>query len=235
MFALRVPAFTIAGQSRFETYTGGLVSLAVVIVTFLFAILKLQHLINHKNPLVNTIIDKNAVSNEEKFEFAKQPDFMMAFALERTTTNERLEDPHFVKWFAEHWSSQDSIMTKKAIKMHKCTPQDFEKFYEPNVKSINRFTQFKENGGLYCIDWEEADIAVWGSRSSGNFGALDIMAVPCHMGMLVSPIDTPDGLGVWEEPDPECNQDRDKALQYMNNLRLIIVHNEGRFESQQFG
>lgn len=150
---------------------------------------------------------------------------MMAFALERSTTNEKLEDPRFVKWTAEHWSSENSIMTKHVIPMHHCTEKDFEKFHEPIEHSVNRFRQFKENGDLHCIDWKEADVAIWGDRSSGNFGALDIMAIPCHVGMLVYPRDTPDGLGVWEEPDPECNWDKDKALEYMNDLRIIVVYN----------
>ena len=90
----------------------------------MFALVKLEHLLNRNNPQVNTFVDKDALIAEDTHEFTSANEFMMALALERTTTNERLDDPHFVKWFAEHWTKKDGVMTKRAIPMHKCTNLD---------------------------------------------------------------------------------------------------------------
>lgn len=70
MFAIHIPNFTLAGQTKFQTYAGGVVSMVLSIVVFTFALLKLEHMISRKNPNVNAFVDKNQVLTEDVFEFA---------------------------------------------------------------------------------------------------------------------------------------------------------------------
>lgn len=107
----------------------------------------------------------------------------MAFVLEDVITLELLNDPKFVKWFTIQYIGKENKNTKKAIQMHTCTEKDFAKFYQPSNIFAERFEKLRKSNGMQCIDWEQDDIQIFGSEASGNFGALDIVAVPCHMGM----------------------------------------------------
>ena len=93
-----------------------------------------------------------------------------------------LDDPKFVKWFAIYIQGVEGKVTKRAVPMHPCTNAEFDKFYEPSKAYTDRFKGLRKSGSMMCIDWVEADLPIYGTESSGNFGSLDVMAVPCHIG-----------------------------------------------------
>ena len=93
--------------------------------------------------------------------------------------------------------------------------------YEPSKTSYNKIQKFKQNGGLYCINYSLADINLYGSWIFENeYSALDIMAVPC--GMQPS--------GFTEPIREDCVWDRQEALNYLGTISLIIVYNQGVFK-----
>ena len=67
--------------------------------TFLFAVLKLQHLLSKHNPTVNTFVQRDAFDETDVWRGADNDDFMMAFAVVDFVTGEVKNDPRFVKWY----------------------------------------------------------------------------------------------------------------------------------------
>ena len=117
--------------------------------------------------------------------------------------------------------------------MHPCTNAEFDKFYEPSKAYTDRFKGLRKSGSMMCIDWVEADLPIYGTESSGNFGSLDVMAVPCHMGQEIE--ETENDIGVFVQPPSSCNTNLDDAQLYIKNIRIVVIYNEGRFQQDQYG
>ena len=65
MFGAPLPAFNLNGKEKVRTYGGGCMSLSIIYVTFLYATLKLQHLLSKHNPSVNTFLVRDALDENE--------------------------------------------------------------------------------------------------------------------------------------------------------------------------
>ena len=50
MFGRRVPTFNLEGDDEVKTRVGGFVSLLLIYTTLLYALLKVRHLLEYKNP-----------------------------------------------------------------------------------------------------------------------------------------------------------------------------------------
>ena len=100
MFARPIPAFNISGETEVRTHFGGCISIAIIYVTFIFATLKLQHLLSRHNPSVNVFVDQDALSSDDIWDGANEDDFMVAFAVVDYISGEAKTDKSFVKWFA---------------------------------------------------------------------------------------------------------------------------------------
>ena len=81
IFALEWPQFNIAGREKLSTLAGGLGSLFIMLITFLYGSAKLMKMYLRENPTINNYMRHDAYTNNEKFNF-KDENFMMAFALE---------------------------------------------------------------------------------------------------------------------------------------------------------
>ena len=71
-------------------------------MTFLFATLKLQHLLSRHNPSVNTYIEKDAFDDSDIWLGTENEDFMLAVTVVDYATGEVKDDPKFVKWFGQY-------------------------------------------------------------------------------------------------------------------------------------
>ena len=102
MFPRPIPAFNISGETEVRTHLGGCISIAIMYVTFIFATLKLQHLLSRHNPSVNVFVDQDALSYDDIWDGANEDDFMVAFAVVDYMSGEAKSDKKFVKWFAQY-------------------------------------------------------------------------------------------------------------------------------------
>lgn len=75
-------------------------SLSIIYVTFLYATLKLQHLLSKHNPSVNTFLVRDAL-NENEIWSGEDQDFQLALTIVNFATGEVKNDPKFVKWYGE--------------------------------------------------------------------------------------------------------------------------------------
>ena len=130
MFGAPLPSFNLKGKEKVRTYGGGCMSLSIIYVTFLYATLKLQHLLSKHNPSVNTFLVRDALSENEIWSGEDQ-DFQLALTIVNFATGEVKNDPKFVKWYGEFIDLSNGNKTLSEIPMHECTEKDFAKFHEP--------------------------------------------------------------------------------------------------------
>ena len=121
MFSEPLPAFNIEGSRDIRTNCGGCVSLIIMYVLFLFAVLKLQHLLSKHNPTVNTFVERDFIDENDIWYAADTGDFMMAFTVTHFLNGEVKDNANFTKWFAEYVIQVDGEFSYEEIPMHKCT------------------------------------------------------------------------------------------------------------------
>ena len=102
MYREPLPGFNIEGSTHVRTYCGGCITLIISLVLFMFSTLKLQHLLQKHNPVVNTHVKVDEFDEKDVWYGAEDEDFMMAFALSRFPIGGSIGDPKFIKWLAEY-------------------------------------------------------------------------------------------------------------------------------------
>ena len=93
MFGAPLPNFNSQGRATVKTSCGTCVSLLILTVTFMFAILKLEHLVEKKNPSITT--NSTPLAAGERFNTGDE-DFMMAFAAVGQYDRQSKSDPRYV-------------------------------------------------------------------------------------------------------------------------------------------
>ena len=114
MFGASVPGLNMNGRDSIQTVPGAIISIMIMVVTGLFAVLKLQYMLMRKSPDVVEVVDITAFDLSDKFDTA-QDDFMMAVSAERHQKGARM-DPRYVQW---------------VVTLIKSTPDSFESIYVP--------------------------------------------------------------------------------------------------------
>ena len=110
---------------------GGCVTLVTLMLTLIFAALKLQQLIMHKDPTINAHTEYDALKD---FEFdTAVPEFYFAIGLENLMTGEPYADPRFFRWAAQLLVVTEGglVETGGQLVLHPCTQEDMQNFYEP--------------------------------------------------------------------------------------------------------
>lgn len=115
------------GETRVFTSMGGIMTLIIVYVTFLYATLKFQHLVERNNPQV-VQWKKNGVLQDEVFH-SDEDNFMIAFAIEDFVTYDSKTDPRYLKWQTVYLEVKDGVtITERKIDTYPCTEKDFKRF-----------------------------------------------------------------------------------------------------------
>lgn len=106
--------------------------------------------------------------------------------------------------------------------MHKCTKEELDRFYEPTKASSGLVEHLKEAEAFMCLNWRGVELA--GEDPAINSQTIDIMLVPCNMR------DTLLGDFTKEDRIPEnCNYDKDKLIEYLGPIQLLVYQNSGSF------
>ena len=133
IFGNSVSSFNIGGQTVVKTVTGAFVTLTMYTLMFAFTTLKLEHLIERKNPIIST----NLIPLEEGTTYSTDSDeFMMAFTAENYDTGKAISDPRFVRWLFAVWERDGSSSKITYYPMHKCTDEEFARFEKSNRESV---------------------------------------------------------------------------------------------------
>ena len=134
MFNHAVPSFNLKGNSRVGTVIGGLLSLTIIYITFLYGCTRLLHLYKRKNPTINTYERSDAFSTQERLSL-NEFNFMMAFTMENYFSGQTLDDPRYVKWVATYEVVQDGKIDSKELPVYQCSDEDYAKFYPFDERS----------------------------------------------------------------------------------------------------
>ena len=186
LFDAAVPSFNLSGKARIGTIYGGLMSLSMLYLTFLFASTKLVHMFERRNPTVNTYLRKDAFSNEKRLAL-NDSKFMMAFALEDYFSGDIIDDPRYTKWHASFKTYTDGEITAREVPIFKCRKEDIAKFYTIDNRSSRKVESILSDSAkyLYCIDWEQAQIELFGIEATGNFAHFEIAITPCNQRLIL--------------------------------------------------
>jgi len=111
--------------------------------------------------------------------------------------------------------------------MYECTEEDFAKFYEPSVTSVDKIERYKKSKDWMCVDW--STIYLQGRDSGANYRTMDVMLTPCNFKPDINASDA-------ENRIPEdCNWDKDKLIEYIGPSQMLLYYNVGRFQLDEFG
>lgn len=87
----------------------------------------------------------------------------MAFGIESSGSGEVKNDSKVFKWVAKYVTAVSGTPAETYIKLHHCTGSDFARFHQPAKHSEARIQNLNDSGGLFCIDWQSADIELYGA------------------------------------------------------------------------
>ena len=135
----------------------------LIYTTFLFALLKFKHMYEFKSPTINQFTQTLDEESAEAFYDTSKDSFMIAVGIDHFIDGIK-DDPRFVQWVATYQGVDDDGNSFEAnYPMHRCTPEDFEKFYPPDHDSEIKIEKLKKAGGLFCIDLKEFKVELHGS------------------------------------------------------------------------
>lgn len=230
MFAEPMPSFNLEGKQKVRTYPGGLLSLFIFYLTFMFSVIKLSHLLSRHNPIVNTYLERDVF--DETFEFdIQREDLMVAFTLEDYNTLVTKSDTRYVKFFVQYSNMTNGDRQMHEIGLHPCTEEDYAKFYPVETRSSSLLDRYltRDDSTLYCLDEEDFDYLLFGTQEVKTFGSLQFMAVPCNMRLTHIGAKTDDRI------DPNCVDDLQKQIEYLGSLNFVVYYNRQQFVVNEFG
>ena len=120
MFGAKIPAFNIKGQTKVVTATGGILSSFLLVVFIGYALIKLTHLVDKKNPLIAEMREKNFYDYNTRISL-KEIGFKIAFSIENYLSSKIRDDPRYVKVLARVFYKIEGRQTEKILTLHKCT------------------------------------------------------------------------------------------------------------------
>ena len=128
MFGAPVPNINVRGRVEVKTSFGACISMVIFTVTLIFALLKLEHLYQRKNPSITT----NKIPLEEGVSFSlDSDDFMIAFALTDYAKKPK-NNPRYTRWIVHSFQIVDGKKTMSNHFLQLCTQDDMAKFNPPD-------------------------------------------------------------------------------------------------------
>ena len=175
MFGALPPNFNIRGQKTVKTSCGACVSFLILTIVLLFALLKMQHLIERKSPLITT----NATPLEagERFNLGDE-DFTMAFAVTNYIDGTPKSDPRYINWIFRVDSDDGDTEWQT---LHPCSEAELAKFDPPKSEAIAKEVEALQAGShLFCLNWQQHAMEVYGDWTTRlNYSYIDVNLTPC--------------------------------------------------------
>ena len=140
-----------------------------------------MHLIGKENPVMSSLTIPSYYNSTDRY-YLNENNFRMAFSVEGYLDLEIKNSPEYVKWFVRLYGIKDSVEYEKIIPHHKCTEEDYKDFYPVAPKTVPALEKIKSGDfrGLYCIDWTDEDLFVFGEEHNPNYQRLEIVIAPCN-------------------------------------------------------
>ena len=115
-----VPSFNIRGQDSVKTTIGTCMSMMIMFLTLAYALLKLQHMLQKKNPDIIQFTDETAIDMSTKYSLTDH-DFIAAISVENWRVGPTV-DPRYVHFaMANVVGTEDGKFSNTFYPMKKCT------------------------------------------------------------------------------------------------------------------
>lgn len=157
----------------------------MVFVLTSYGSVKLDHLMERHNPLVNAFEKQLFYDETERLDLHKD-EIHIAFNVESLNGSETKDDPRYVKMLARLFTVKDGISSEQVLDLHPCTDEDLAAFPPPSPEAkyiLNRI-QSSEVRSLYCLDRDKlgSALTLWGSWTFNeeNYQRLDFILAPCN-------------------------------------------------------
>ena len=106
IFGANLPMFHIEGETQVQTVSGGILTALLSVVFIGYALIKLTHLLDKKNPLIAETKETNFYDFNTKVNL-NGIGFNMAFSVEGYIDKKIKDDPRYVKLLARHFYKVD--------------------------------------------------------------------------------------------------------------------------------
>ena len=227
LFGETVPTFNMGGKTEIKTFPGALFSITIVYLTIMFGTLKIQHLVERKNPQIVT----NTQPLEAGYKYPTTgDDFMTAYAAENYDTGKGISDPRYIRWVTAYVQRINDEWVTKWYPMYKCQEKDLARFATPDsVTTKEKVKRLQDGGHFFCIDWTTMKFDLYGAEAQAvDFAVVDVSLIAC-----ASRITLFDGSVVGGDED--CIWDQPKMEEIMNmSYNFIVYHNQHEFLDNEF-
>ena len=127
IFGVDLPTFNIKGETKVMTVTGGILSSLVAVVFFIYATLKLSHMLDKYNPNISEVKEKNFYDSSERLNL-NDIGFRIAFAVEGYLDSKLRDDHRYVKYMARVFTKTNKVGSETFIPINKCTEDQISQF-----------------------------------------------------------------------------------------------------------
>ena len=134
------------------------------------------------------------------------------------------DDPRYVKYIVRLRGAREGRKFEKIIPFHKRTDADWAQFPPPETDSVDTINGIRADParGMFCLDWDNKDLLLYGSDSKDEYQALEILMTPCNY--LHQEYDF-DGNSIYDD----CRWDLNEQIDYLGNLNFVLYHTEEIF------
>ena len=170
LFSSPLPTFNLSGKPAITTYTGGFLSIGIIIVMMSYAYLKLDQLMAKHNPNISTLNEQAVYDSSEVLDFT-EINFRVAFSMVSFFGRETKDDPRYVKYFARHFGKVDGVWYEEMLPIHKCTEEDWALFDPPSRLSTDSIQSIWDNPDtryMYCFE-PDAKLQTWGGENNETY------------------------------------------------------------------
>lgn len=230
MFGVSLPMFNIHGQTVTNTVCGGVASFVVLFIFFLYATLKLSHLLSKYNPDISTVVETNFYDQNTRLRLGDL-DFSIAFTIEGYLDKKAKNDPKFVKTMARIVTYTDGVSSERFIPFSKCTKAQLDRFSPPAhgmQEQIDKITSDPDRG-LFCFDDKSlSDLEIYGDGdTSSEHTRIEFLLLPCNYIHAYE--------GYKDSINTECNFDKQAQTDYLGTLDWKIYHDQQIFNPRGYG
>ena len=146
IFSKELPSFNLQGETHIGTNYGGVCTLIVWLLTFAYALIRLEFLILKKDPNINFVTELNIFDETDVLNL-QEKGYRIAFVLEDYNLRETKGKEEYIRYVAQIWHEVDGVEKFTNIPLHPCTQEELEiDFYEivPTSKTKLEMIQGQE-------------------------------------------------------------------------------------------
>ena len=123
-FGEQLPSFNLKGKDSVNSVLGGIFSLALSLIIFMYGLLKFLHLLDRHNPNISSYYVEDGMSFGETLN-ANERGFRIAVSVESYLyPNHQKNDPKYVKYLFRLAGKRNGEKFEKILPHHTCTDED---------------------------------------------------------------------------------------------------------------